>query len=179
MRRIVTGITNEGKSVVVSDGPSPRSHDFVHIPGHSSTIIWTTDGNEVAPTPGEDRTLELKSILPAPGATILTRIQFPPESVFTSLDFDPSAAEAEQREHSPGLLELFEEHAFSPYHTTPTIDYLIILEGELVLLLDDNCEIVSHAGDIIVQNGVRHGWANRSDRTASMIGVMVGVKSAS
>jgi quercetin dioxygenase-like cupin family protein len=177
MRRIVSGLDSTGRSVIVSDGPAPRSHDFVHIPGHSSTIIWATDGTETAPHDGEDPTLGVTSILPGPGGSMLTQIRFPPDSVFASPDFDAAAAAAEQREHSPGLLERFEEPGFSPFHSTPTIDYLIMTEGELVLIVDDG-EVTARAGDVVIQNGVRHAWANRSDRPATMIGIMLGVKSA-
>ena len=55
-RRIVTGVDANGKSTFVSDGPPPRSHDFVHVPGHSSTIVWATDGSERAPNAGDDPT---------------------------------------------------------------------------------------------------------------------------
>jgi len=57
-------------------------------------------------------------------------------------------------------------------HRTESIDYGIVLEGEIVLILDDS-EVTAHAGDIIVQRGTDHAWANRSDRIARVAFVLV------
>ncbi|MEU6548978.1 cupin domain-containing protein [Streptomyces sp. NPDC046915] len=59
-------------------------------------------------------------------------------------------------------------------HTTPTVDYGIVIEGEIVLELDGGRLTPLTAGDIVIQNGTRHAWRNHSDRPATMAFVLVG-----
>ena len=100
-------------------------------------------------------------------------VRFPPDAIFASRDFDPEAAAIEQAASLPGLAALFEPD--NPgFHRTPTIDYGILLEGELVLELDDGVTASLGVGDIVVQNGTRHAWRNRTRATATMAFVLVG-----
>jgi quercetin dioxygenase-like cupin family protein len=62
--------------------------------------------------------------------------------------------------------------AVSPVHRTQTVDYGIVLDGEVVLVLDDS-ETVLRAGDVVVQRGTNHRWENRSAQTARMAFVLV------
>jgi quercetin dioxygenase-like cupin family protein len=57
-------------------------------------------------------------------------------------------------------------------HRTGTIDYALILEGELTLVMDEQ-ETVLRPGDIVVQQGANHGWINRGDRPARMAVVLI------
>lgn len=57
-------------------------------------------------------------------------------------------------------------------HTTDTIDYVVIIEGELYAVLDDT-EVLLKAGDCLVQRGTRHGWNNRSDRACRLAAVLI------
>ena len=66
-----------------------------------------------------------------------------------------------------------EPGARSPMHRTETIDYGIVLSGELVLVLDDGAEVTVRAGDIVVQRGTDHAWANRSGETVRVAFVLV------
>jgi uncharacterized cupin superfamily protein len=88
-------------------------------------------------------------------------------------DFDPAAFGAEFAANAPGLAERFEmDHP--GMHTTDSIDYDVVLEGELVLELDDGKEVTLRAHDVVVQNGTRHAWRNRSDKPAKMLFVLLG-----
>jgi len=57
-------------------------------------------------------------------------------------------------------------------HRTLTVDYAIILEGEIVAMLDDG-ETVLRAGDILIQRGTNHAWANRSGKPARICFVLI------
>ena len=61
-------------------------------------------------------------------------------------------------------------------HTTDTIDYDIILSGELWMELDDGMEVHLKPGDCVIQNGTRHAWRNRSSESCIMASVMIGAK---
>ncbi|MGJ7542539.1 cupin domain-containing protein [Variovorax sp. LT1R16] len=100
-------------------------------------------------------------------------ITFPPDSVMTGPDFDPAAAGGEYVQKLPGLAKRFEME--SPgMHTTDSVDYGMLLEGELHLELDDGQSKALKVHDLVVQNGTRHAWRNRSDRPATILFVLVG-----
>nr|WP_272917510.1 cupin domain-containing protein [Nocardioides flavescens] len=60
----------------------------------------------------------------------------------------------------------------SPVHRTASVDYGIVLEGEITLVLDDS-EVTARAGDVVVQRGTDHAWANRGDVVARVVFVLV------
>lgn len=61
----------------------------------------------------------------------------------------------------------------APMHRTKTIDYGIVLDGEIYLELDDGTETRLGTGDVVVQRGTAHGWSNRSENVTRMLFVMV------
>lgn len=173
LRRIVTGHDQSGKSVVVNDGRPPRSTAFESIPGMCATLVWATEQSAPIPRDGADPTPDVATFLPAAGATRLLIMQFPPDSVFGDPSFDPAAAGAENLRLVPGVAESFEIDA-PGMHTTLSVDYGIVLEGEPVLELDDGVTRVLRAGDIVVQNGTRHAWRNPTDAPTTIAFVLVG-----
>lgn len=176
MRRIVVA-NIEGRSRVVEVGQPPRTRAARHTPGFEQSVVWATAAAPTIDAPQEDPTTALTSIAPGPGATRLIILTFPPDSVYADPAFDPAAAGAEMLEIAPGLAELFEPD--SPgMHTTPTVDYDVVLDGELCLELSDG-EITVKPGDIVVQHGTRHAWRNRTDRPARLLAVLVGARPSS
>ncbi|QKZ17319.1 cupin domain-containing protein [Streptomyces chartreusis] len=171
MRRVVTGHDSQGRSVVVDDGVPPRTHEFAAFPGFVSSLAWATDPDTHISWPGEDVTMKVESMLPPPGGTRLRLVTVPPDAAKDSLEFDAAAFGAEQRHYGPGLAELFEPNGM---HTTPTIDYTIVLDGELWLELDGGHLTHLKAGDLVVQNGTRHAWRNRSDRPVYLAAILIG-----
>ncbi|MFI6367718.1 cupin domain-containing protein [Nocardia sp. NPDC050630] len=113
------------------------------------------------------------TFLPDPGETIALTVTFPPDSVFSDPDFDPAAAAAESVRNTPGLAECFEPTA-PGMHTTPTIDYVVVLDGTVVLELDDGVTTEVGPGDVVVQNGTRHAWRVPADKPATIFVVLMG-----
>ena len=100
-------------------------------------------------------------------------VTFPPDSVMMSPSFDSAAAGAEFMEHMPELASKFEMD--NPgMHTTDTVDYGIVLEGEVWLELDDGKQVHLRPHDVVVQNGTRHAWRNKSDKPVKMAFVLIG-----
>lgn len=170
VRRVVTGFNDSGNPVVVSDGTPPRFHAYEHVPGFARSVVWNT----AAPArPSGDPTGELKSFVPAVGETLALTVTFPPDSVYADPAFDATAAGLEQRKVNPGFAELFEPD--NPgMHTTPTVDYGVVLAGEIVLDLDGGETAVLRAGDVVVQNGTRHAWRNPGSEPATVFFVLIG-----
>ncbi|ACP23087.1 hypothetical protein NGR_b16360 (plasmid) [Sinorhizobium fredii NGR234] len=171
-RRVVTGIRN-GRSVFVSDDLVPNAHLHASIPGFMTSVCWATPAGPELPLDGSDPALPGTRITPSAGETRLMIVRFPPDSVMADPSFDPAAADAEQQVHLPGLAELFERE--NPgMHTTDSIDYDIVLEGEIWLELDDGAEVNLRQGDVAIQCGTRHAWRNKGTSPATMAFVLIG-----
>jgi hypothetical protein len=171
-RRVVTTVIN-GKSVVASDGPSPNTRHYASIPGMMTSVVYATAAPPPLPQPETEAAPPRMPVPPAPGQTRLMIVTFPPDSLYAGPGFDPAAADAEQREFIPGLAELFEPEA-PGMHRTDTVDYDIVLDGEIWLELDDGATTHLRAGDVVVQCGGRHAWRNFGDQTATMCFVLIG-----
>lgn len=170
-QRIVTGHDPAGRSTVASSGPLPSVGEFRQFPGFAVELIWQTAPGPIPAHP-VDSARPPHSVLPAAGGSCAMRVTFPPQHSAIAADFDPQAAARELCERLPGLGELFEADA-PGFHRSDTIDYGVLLEGELTLELDDG-ERVLRQGDVVVQMGTRHAWRNTGNSPARMLFVMVG-----
>lgn len=168
-RRIVAA-TQDGRSKVVSDDVG-LTNGFSSVPGFDPTVVWATQLGE-GPAVGEG-VKPGGTLLPDPGGTTLFVVTFPPDSVMMSPEFDGAAAGAEYATKLPGLAEQFEVE--NPgVHRTWTIDYDIMLHGELWCEFDEG-EVHLKAGDVLVQYNTRHAWRNRGSEAATIIFVLIGM----
>jgi len=179
IRRVVAGTGADGKARVLSDGAAPRSVEFTTLSGHAAALLWATEAADTvgAATAGQrDRTGEA-GFAPAAGGTRVMMVSFPPDAVMMRADFDAAAFGAEAGRLVPGLAETFEpDHP--GMHTTDSIDYDIVLEGEITLELDDGVQVLLRKHEVAVQHGNRHAWRNLGDKPATMLFVLVGAKRA-
>ncbi|XVV10760.1 cupin domain-containing protein [Actinoplanes sp. CA-131856] len=146
-RRVVTGHTADGVSVVLSDGPVPVSR---HLPADGVAFheVWSTTGAPAPLTATEDE--------PTTGP-----LAVPPPALGTRIRVN---------EFRPGHLD--ERGLQSPVHRTASVDYGIVLEGEITLILDDS-EVTLHPGDVVVQRGTDHAWANRGSTVARVAFILI------
>jgi hypothetical protein len=168
IRRVVTGDDEQGRSGIVADGPSPATYTIPSLPGFISTNIWVTTPTP-APITAADRIQEHRGVCPPRGGTVIRIIDFPPEPA------DPAEAKRLMVEVFQRLYPDANHHPEDKHpgmHRTDTIDYAIMLEGELVAILD-TVETVLKAGDVLVQRGTHHAWANRSGAPARIAFILV------
>lgn len=99
-------------------------------------------------------------------------VSLPPDTVMAA-PIEPERALAEMLEFLPGLIETFEKED-PAMHRMPTLDYGVLLEGELWLELDNGEQRLLQVGDVIIQQGTRHAWRNRSSRPAKALFFMLG-----
>lgn len=170
----MSGSNEKDESQIVSIDPIRVDNTFTYQPGFSVEIFWKTPENATVGGTFKSPTSDSSSILPEPASTTAMIITFPPAADPESsepIDFENLTKEIFER--LPGLAEKFEPD--SPgFHRTDTIDYVVLLEGELKLLLDNDENVDLQVGDIVVQNGTRHAWNNVSDSDARVLVVMVG-----
>jgi len=141
-RRVVTGHNAQGKSIVLSDGMPPQHH----------TMQGTAVGADFH---------EMWSTTQAVPALTATEAVEPNERGFTIM---PTAG------HLLRVIDIYPPQLGghrTVMHRTKTLDYVVVIEGEIVLVLDDS-EVVLRQGDVTVQRGTNHAWENRSDRMTRM-----------
>ncbi len=149
VRRVVTGIDTDGRSVFLSDGPA--------FGGDQWAEVWTTD-----PARGVDAVVDPRDgpmVLEPPAGGAAWRVfEVPPDAVM--------------REAMAGAVGTIEGMEADGFHTTRTVDFVMVLDGEVVLELDDG-ETLLGPGDCVVQRSTRHAWRNRSDTPVRMMGVLL------
>lgn len=174
-RRVITAV-REGRAVLVSDGPTPNAHHYESLPGMMTSVIYTTAAVPSLPVPANETAPPHGRLVPAPGETSLLIVTFPPDSIFASPTFDPAASDTEQHDFAPDFAATFDP-ANPGKHQTDSIDYDIVLDGEIWLELDDET-VHLHAGDVVIQGAARHAWRNNGNRSATLCFVLIGVQTS-
>ena len=171
VRRVVTGVDEEGRSVVVSDSAvSPLAARA--MPGYAWHRLWSFDEPPLVPNDG--RPGLAPAHFPPPDGVRFIVFTIPPRASASSGSLDAEAAR-ELEEKFPGRAAHMESEQ-TGLHTTASIDFIYILSGEVWLELDDAKQVHLRAGDTVVQNGVRHAWRNYSDRPCSLVACLVGAR---
>ena len=165
MRRVVTGHHADGRSTVLFDGVAPNVRR--RAAGNSSTLLWVTEEAPAAPSSG-DRAARQIGVPPPRRGTIFRMAEFPPgvggevrdnETVLRDFGIGADVARGHPPRH-PAM------------HRTRSIDYVVVLEGEIDLLLDDR-DVKLKAGDVVVQQATSHAWINRGAATCRLAMVFV------
>jgi len=172
IHRVVTGHDADGKAVVASNGPLPMVIELNAIPGTIFHEVWSTNG---APAPVDNGADPSIGPLMLPPPKLGTRIRFvdiPPDTA----DYLAHGAERMKDAFAQiGDVAASTVNRDSPHplmHRTESVDYGIVIEGELTLVLDDS-EVLLKSGSVVVQRGTNHAWANRSDKLCRMLFVLV------
>ena len=162
-RRIVTIDREAGKSSLVGDGPSPDVRTDPARPGFALQRMWVVDG---APAKIVFETLHLPHTLEPPATgSVLNVVTFPPDAAWKGKVGASEVAAYFKSMGSPGA-STYSPQAPHPYmQKTRTLDFCIVLEGEIVLVLDTQ-EVPLKAGEIVVQRGTNHAWSNRLSKPA-------------
>ena len=165
VRRVVTGHAASGKSVFVSDeSVAPRKP--VLLPGAEFTMLW--GGDQTPHFPDDGSMPDWHTYFPPVGGFRFSIFTLPPgtaEARTDGLTTEEAIADGEAK--LPGLLGYMELDD-PGMHTTDTIDFEVVLEGTVILELDDGAEVTLHPGDTVVQNGTRHRWRNPGDVPARL-----------
>lgn len=176
VRRVVTGKNERGQSVVISDGASPREMVLEHTPGFVSSPLWRLESTpDLTKRDAGDAIAAGGTMVMPEGGSSFWVVTFPPDSVLMSPDWNPAVAGPEMAEASPGIAERMEPD--SPgMHETPTVDYVTVVSGSVVLELDEGRTVELRAGDTVVQQGTRHAWRNRTNEPATISIALLGAR---
>ena len=170
IRCVVTGRDAIGKSIFARDSSiSPITLN--HLPGMEFHRLWGADAVPQLPSNGTPPPHPLY-FPPATGFrfgffTVPPETQTPPDphTLFAAL--------GELQSKLPGLAEVLEP-MHPGMHTTDTVDFDVILSGEVYLELDAGAEVLLKPGDCVIQNGTRHAWHNRSSQPCLIAVTLIG-----
>ena len=173
VRRIVTGHDANGQAVISADGNPERSYMIGGAEGAKFHEIWHTLQSPALVNNGPGDPVESNLVLSPPkGGTRIRVVDFPPEGEAIR---NLSAKEGRQHFKTMGGEEASTAEGLGLHplmHRTETIDYGIVLEGELTLILDHGQTTIK-AGDIVIQRGTNHAWANRSGKSCRIAFILV------
>jgi len=171
IHRVVTGHDADGKAVVAINGPLPKIVELQAIPGMIFHEVWETQGMPAPVDNSADPSTGPMMHGPPKQGTRIRFVDLPPDTSYL--------AEADTR-----MKSLFEEvnnveglttKADSPHpmmHRTESIDYGVVIEGELTLVLDDS-EVLLKPYSVVIQRGTNHAWANRSSKQCRMLFIQI------
>lgn len=170
VRRIVTGHDKEGRSVFLEDGPAPNGFSPSHSPNVGLTNLWLLD---TVPTTNEagqaDPTARPFKLEPPAAGNVVRIVEFPPDK---ERNYGNQAEVFRQY----GAAQAHDNAARHPgFHKTHSVDYAIVIEGEIWALMDVG-ETLMKVGDTLIQRGTNHAWANRTDRIARVLFVLNGAE---
>lgn len=168
MRRIITGHNEKGESVVTFEGPPARS---IGEDVGGLFEIWNTDGKDVISTDDFDRADQDIILSPPDGGTKFRYFQINPlpEGVAEEILQELAADAFEKIGAAHHRVDTRKHPAM---HKTETIDYIILLKGDVSLILD-NEEVDLKPFDVVVQRGTNHAWVNNGDEPALLIAVLI------
>ena len=168
IRRVVTGHNAAGRSIFMIDGPTP--HVFSRTKGSAIVHeLWETAGTPADNRGNADAITRGHRLPPPKGGSVFRVIEYPPDSERLAaiarehaLPDDSGRAAATDRKNPrhPG------------FHKTATIDYAIVLDGEIDMLLDDT-EIRVKAGDVLVQQATNHAWVNNGTKPCRIAFILI------
>jgi hypothetical protein len=168
-RRIVTGHDSQGRAVIQSVGPPERVVD-ISAQGPRFYEVWNT---QATPAPIDRNSAEPHeaqlTLIPPKGGTRIRVLDIAPETA-ESLKMDSVQVRQHFEKMAAGDAPAGSRHPYM--HRTETIDYGIVLDGEIWLVMDEG-EVLCKQGDIIVQRGTNHAWANRSGRNCRIAFVLI------
>lgn len=172
IERVITGHAPDGRAIVSSVGPLPAVVEITAIPGTVFHEVWATSSSPAPVDNGPDPTLGPLMLPPPAGGTRIRFVDIPP-------DTPEFLAQGAERMHAAfsqiGDAAASTVQARSPHplmHRTESVDYGVVIAGELTLVLDDS-EVQLRPGSVVVQRGTNHAWANRSGQVCRMLFVLV------
>lgn len=170
LRRIVTGHTIAGRSTIVADGQPPSDASA------PDRYLWTTGATPTGNLDDADAAVMPLRLEPPIDGSVFRVVEFPPQAAMAGLSLeqkqaffrelfagmDASHCQVDTR-RSPGM------------HKTSTVDYVVVLRGEVTLLLDE-AEATLKPGDVVVQRGTNHDWVVRGNEPALLAVVMISAR---
>ena len=168
MRRVITGHDKNGKSIVVLDGPPARS---IGEDVGGLFELWNTDGNTINTQDNIDRADDEVILSPPSNGSKFRYFQINPTPEGIPMDIMQDIA-ADAFDKIGAAHHRIDTTKHPAMHKTETIDYIILLKGDVTLILDQE-EVDIKPFDVVVQRGTNHAWVNNGSDPALLIAVLI------
>ncbi len=170
VRRVVTGHDGNGKAVVVFDGDAPNVRERGH--GTGSTQLWRSFATPADNSGSEDAVAGDIPLIPPAGGSVFRIVEFAPETAVSRAGGTLASALGAHEPEGAAL-----RHPGS--HRTDSVDYAVVISGEIELWLDDEKDDVRlKAGDAVIQRGTNHAWVNSGTEACRIAFVLIDAKPA-
>jgi naringenin degradation protein FdeH len=170
MRRVVTGHAS-GKAVILLDGAAPNAK-LRKATGLTSTLLWVTEESPADNSGSSDSAERDIGVAPPPRGSIFRVVDFPPAA-------DAGVVDNAAMLREMGIAgEAHTDPRHATMHRTRSVDYCVVISGEIDMLLDDS-EVHLDAGDVLVQRGTNHAWVNRGKESCRIAFVLIDAGEAS
>jgi len=173
IRRVVTGVNEKGQSVITYDGVAENVFHIPGLPGAACTELWVTREMPIDNTGRTDQGARPFKHDPDDNGTIFRIVELPPEEQMLGAADTNAAMDAAMKGMGSKHQTTAADRTRHPtMHMTDSVDYLIVLQGELTMIMDEG-ETTLLPGDCVVQRGTRHGWSNRGDKPVLLAAALV------
>ena len=169
VRRVVTGLDSNDKAIALFDSVLPLAPGKS---GNPATNLWITDSSPPGFSSKEDNATKPIGLTPPDNGTVIRVVEFPPLSSDAEAKMGPNLMMKVVGDHAP-TRGLPVKHPLM--HRTRTVDYAIIMSGEMDMMLDDAVVHVK-AGDVVIQQATNHAWINRGPEPCRVIFVLMDSK---
>ena len=168
VRRLVSGHDAAGRSCFLQDAAAPTVLVMAAMGGLALTDLWETHAAPADNTGSADNADRPVHLEPDARGTIFRIVDFPPDAAWKD------GADVEAAFNTIGAGHTADLDGGEPgMHKTASIDYALVIEGEIWAVLESD-ERLMRAGDVLVQRGTNHAWANRTDSVCRVMFVLVG-----
>jgi hypothetical protein len=170
IRRVVTGHDKDGKSIFIADGKAPNILEMASMPGVALTDLWRTKTSPASNSGSRDAAAGKIKLEPPESGTILRIVEFPADDAWRK------KADAKTAFASIGAGGAPDHASGDPMmHTTATVDYIIVLKGEIYAILDKGEKLLKQ-GDVLIQRGTNHSWSVRTKEPCVIAALLIGAK---
>jgi len=170
-KRVVTGHDAQGQAIVASNGPTPNVFALLAVPGTVFHELWNSSTSPALLDNASDPSSKPLQLSPGPQGSVIRVVDIPPDSVQNQVsDENAAAVFAEIGQSHAATGQANARHKLM--HRTKTLDYGIVTEGEVWLVLDEE-EVHLKRGDVVVQRGTNHAWSNRTEAMARMVFILL------
>ena len=170
-RRVVTGHDDNGKSIFIEDGEATAVKEMESMPGLALTDLWVTHSAPASNSGNADAADRPVVLEPPANGTIFRIVEFPPDSAWRDNADSKEAFSSIGADHATD-----DSNDDAMMHKTSTVDYLLVLKGEIWAILDDGAETCLKQGDVMVQRGTNHSWSVRTDEPCLLAAILVDSK---
>ncbi|MDK4734447.1 cupin domain-containing protein [Rhizobium sp. CNPSo 3490] len=171
IHRVVTGHDADGKSIVAIDGPLPTVVELNAIPGMIFHEVWETRGTPAQVDNSADPTTGALMHQPPKHGTRIRFVDMPPDAEYLA-DGTLQMKELFNEVNDPSGLTVKADSPHPMMHRSEAVDYGIVIDGEMTLMLDDS-EVPLKPYSVVIQRGTNHAWANRSGKLCRMLFIQI------